>query len=112
MIPILEQQEQRFSHELHDAMLPLLFVARMRLESLIAQDESEGLREKLRAILDPVSQASSEGRRLIVASHPPELDEIGWTAALQHYVRQGLPPHQVKIDLNFDQMPAAGELGH
>ncbi|QDS95420.1 Signal transduction histidine-protein kinase/phosphatase DegS [Roseimaritima multifibrata] len=110
MIPLLEQQEQRFSHELHDALLPFLFAARMRLESLIARDESEGVRDELRAILEHVSQASSEGRRLIVESHPPELAEIGWTAALQHYVRQGLPPHQVVIDFDFDQMPAAGNL--
>lgn len=104
---LLEQQKQQFSDELHDALLPLLFVARMHAESLRDSSDDPALQAELTTLVGYLTQASSEGRRLIVENHPPELQDTPWHEALRHYVERGLPPHTV--DIQFDFAPAAAE---
>ncbi len=103
---LLDQQQERFSHELHDSLLPLLFVARMQAERLHDTCDDPDRAEQLATLVGYLATATSEGRRLITENQPPELERTDWQSALQHYVSSGLPPHDVIIDLQFQATAA------
>ncbi len=104
---LLERQQQQFSHELHDVLMPLLFASRMQAERLRDGSENAALRDELTTLVDYLSEASAEARRLIVETHPPELQHASWHVALQHYIDRGLPAHDVPITLQLAASTAA-----
>ncbi|QEG42770.1 sensor histidine kinase [Roseimaritima ulvae] len=104
---MLERQQQHFSHELHDVLMPLLFAARMQAERLRDSSVDESLRDELTTLAGYLGEASTEARRLIVETHPPELQHTTWHAALQHYVERGLPAHDVPIEFHLAKATAS-----
>lgn len=86
-----ESDRQQIASELHDGLLPMLFGARMHAERLAAKATDTEWRQELTLLVDEIAAAMSEGRRLLVDAHPPELEQSSWHDALMHYAEQGLP---------------------
>lgn len=103
---LLERQQQQFSHELHDVLMPLLFASRMQAERLRDNSDDAAMRDELTMLVEYLGKASTEARRLIVETHPPELQHSSWHAALQHYVERGLPAHNVPIEFQLAESTA------
>lgn len=103
---LLERQQQQFSHELHDVLMPLLFASRMQAERLRDNSDDAAMRDELTMLVEYLGQASTEARRLIVETHPPELQHSSWHAALEHYVERGLPAHNVPIEFQLEPSTA------
>lgn len=100
---LLDQLQRQFANELHDSLLPLLFVARLQAEKLREQTTDPQQAAELQQLVDYLQQANREGRRLITSHHPPELTETDWHRALAHDVDRGLPEHGCEIELDLDR---------
>ena len=100
----LEDERAQIGHEIHDALLPLIFAAQAGVERLIGDSGENGsaAREpssasdssgrggplspaerakRLRDIESWLDRAMRIGRDLLVATYPPELDQQAWFEA-------------------------------
>ncbi len=93
--------------------MPLLFAARLQAEQVrdtaaaSSAPDRQDQQEPLARLVDYLQQASAEARRLIVETHPPELEQSSWHQALEHYLQRGLPPHGVEIELQLEPATAS-----
>ena len=102
----VEAERGRIAHELHDALLPLLFAARMHTQRLAEQVQSADqpapqLGGELTALADELGEAMATGRRILVGLHPPELSSGDWHQAVRYYVDRGLDPGQTRVQLHL-----------
>lgn len=79
---LIDLERAQVGHEIHDALLPLIFAASARLHSLAADDKvaaSVETREKLRQAAEWLDEAMQVGRRILTQVYPPELVEKIWS---------------------------------
>jgi signal transduction histidine kinase len=96
-----DDERRRISRELHDSVGQNLVAIKMGLESLSKADlpeEQQLLVKDLKIMLDA---ALAETRTLSYLLHPPLLDEVGFTAAADWYVRGFAKRSDIRVNLNI-----------
>ncbi|WP_372716252.1 sensor histidine kinase [Novipirellula sp.] len=88
---LIEAERAAIGHEIHDALLPLIFGASAGLHHLIDRHDSEQSsdsdpvatqrREQLEKITQWVDQALQTGRQILGAAYPAELQHQTWSVA-------------------------------
>jgi signal transduction histidine kinase len=79
---LIDLERAQVGHEIHDALLPLIFAASASVSSLAADQSiarSDDVRDKLRQIATWLDEAMQTGRRLLTQVDPPELVDQIWT---------------------------------
>ena len=86
-LELAELERRWMSHELHDGLLQWVVGAKMQSEALHAKslDGHHPSADQLRYLVDLLSRAMVEGRRLLSGLRPPELDETDWHSALYQW---------------------------
>lgn len=111
LIRAQEDERRRVAYDVHDGLLQFIVGAQMHLaalDSLLAAGQP-GVREELARVRERISQAVSEGRRIIAALRPSTLDDYGlvetlrrelralrkegWHASFHAQLDRPLPPH-------------------
>src|SRR5882724_11809069 len=101
---LLQDEERRhFARELHDSAGQLLAALSMILTPLV---EGKGkidpiLRGKIEESLDLVGELSKEVRTISHLLHPPLLDEVGLSSALQMYLEGFAERSKIEMDLQI-----------
>jgi signal transduction histidine kinase len=90
LVTTQEQERRRIQRDLHDGLGPTLAAMRLHLESCLQPCSTvpTWLRRELERIDELAGQAGSDVRRLVYGLHPPALDQLGLTAALDQHVTQ------------------------
>ncbi len=98
----VETERAQIGHEIHDALLPLIFGAAAFLQShLDGPAANHADRKKLAQAHDFLMQAQRLGRDLLVQIYPPELSDTVWTLAVQQTVAS-LLDDTTEVDWQFD----------
>ncbi len=90
LISAQEEERKLVAYDLHDGLIQYLVAARMQLTNFTALRESspEVAEQALRAGIDQLATAITEGRRVIEGLRPTLLDNLGLAAAVREYARQ------------------------
>lgn len=108
---IIEVERAQIGHEIHDALLPLIFAASASVGSLLDQsakgvaDEAvnpTGQQQRLQQIAAWLDQAMQTGRRLLTEVYPPELDGANWTHVAAETVDRLLGPASSVVSWEAD----------
>ena len=111
LLKLQDEERRRIARELHDSTSQTLSALALNL-SLLQLRTSQLDSEVLKTVAEAVrlaEQASNEVRNISHLLHPPDLDEVGLTAAIQWHVRKfaertglhvdvKLPPHFQRLD--------------
>jgi signal transduction histidine kinase len=109
-----EEERRRLRRDLHDGLGPALAAQSLKLEAardLIRTNPEQAI-GLLSALLDDSQRAITDIRRLVYALRPPELDELGLSAALRGQVaRYAHTSLAISLDAPDDlpSLPAAVE---
>ncbi len=104
---VIEIERAQIGHEIHDALLPLIFAASASARSMIdrladgAADPSEQ-QQRLQQIADWLDQAMQTGRRLLTEIYPPELDGANWTHVAAEAVQRLLGSSSSVVSFDVD----------
>jgi PAS domain S-box-containing protein len=116
LMKIQDEERRRIARELHDSAGQTLTVLGMSLAQLVQRAEvvSPELAREGEEIEGVVQQLSREIRTTSYLLHPPLLDELGLSSALNWYV-EGLAQRSgiaIKLDIadNFGRLPSDVEL--
>jgi signal transduction histidine kinase len=118
-VELVELERAQFGNELHDGVIPLLFVASSRVTNLrdklaVGRHQVPGpanesdlapALDQLSAWLDEAMQAS---RRLLTEVYPPDLDHRDWGAAVVETLHRLFPDWSNRVDWKLD--PAVSEV--
>lgn len=129
----IDLERAQIGHEIHDALLPLIFAASARVSSLTANaspkrsaeceqaaqecvqsEECEqclDTRDKLRQVVAWLDQAMQTGRRILTQVYPPELVDQVWSKVAQDTIERlygdETPSIQWRIDPEADETSAS-----
>ena len=86
---LIEMERAEIGYEIHDAVLPLIFVASAGVRRLVEDAEQAGgetlsageRRERLRQIAHWLDEGMRTARGLLTQTHPPELEQATWDQA-------------------------------
>ena len=92
-VELVELERSQFGNELHDGVIPLLFVASSKVTNLRdklverrRQDSLQANDSELVPVLDQLSgwleEAMQVSRRLLTEAYPPDLGHCDWRAAV------------------------------
>ncbi len=116
LLQVRDEEHRRMARELHDSVGQLLAALSMNI-SLMSRDLGKVTPEVNRAIIeskDLIDQASREIRTISHLLHPPLLDEMGLSSALQWYVDGFAGRSGVKVNLeiapSIERLPADVEV--
>jgi signal transduction histidine kinase len=113
MMQVQDEERRHIARELHDSAGQVLAVLGMNVGQLAQQVRPE-LRPAAQEIQQLVQQLTQELRTMSYLLHPPLLDEIGLSAALNWYVQGVTERSQIDIRLtiseNLGRLPAELEL--
>ncbi len=113
MMQVQDEERRHIARELHDSAGQVLAVLGMNMGQLAQQVQQE-LKPAAQEILRLVQQLTQELRTMSYLLHPPLLDEIGLSAALNWYVQGVTERSQIDIRLtiseNLGRLPAEVEL--
>ncbi len=83
---LIEIERAQIGHEIHDALLPLIFAASASIGRMIDDSDSDpesiasDQQQRLTQIASWLDEAMQTGRRLLTQVYPPELAAQNWTA--------------------------------
>ena len=100
MMQVQDEERRHIARELHDSAGQVLAVLGMKMGQLAEQVRPE-LRASAQEILQLVQQLTQELRTMSYLLHPPLLDEIGLSAALNWYVQGVMERSQIDISLSI-----------
>jgi len=113
MMQVQDEERRHIARELHDSAGQVLAVLGMKMGQL-AQQVNPGLQTSAEEILQLVQQLTRELRTMSYLLHPPLLDEVGLSAALNWYVQGVMERSNIDIQLtiseNLGRLPADLEL--
>jgi PAS domain S-box-containing protein len=102
MMRVQDEERRHIARELHDSAGQVLAVLGMKMGELAQQVRAE-LRPAAQENLQLVQQLTQELRTMSYLLHPPLLDEIGLTAALNWYVQGVVERSQIEIALSISE---------
>ncbi|MGQ0736492.1 MAG: sensor histidine kinase [Acidobacteriota bacterium] len=109
LINTQEDERRRIARELHDEVGQLLTAMKVELtvaqRALTGHDKHEGLLADAQEIAESALNSVRDMSQLL---HPPVLDDLGLSAAIEWHLRQFTRRHQTKAD--FLQRGAVGRL--
>lgn len=91
LVTAQEDERKRVARELHDGMLQAVIAAELKFKSFLKKSRKSGEiphKERLEAGLECLSDAVSEGRRLIQDLRPPTLDKFGLVESIKYEVEK------------------------
>ena len=107
---LIEIERAQLGHEIHDALLPLIFAASASLQGLLEaappRDQPDGgadstglesQRERLEKIADWLQDAQQTGRRLLTQIYPPELETSDWVTVAKDCIERLLGQRHAKV---------------
>jgi signal transduction histidine kinase len=100
-LAVAEQERARWARELHDETLQGLAALRLGLSAARRSGNLDALHEAVVATIGQLDNEISGLRSLITDLRPPELDQLGPTAALEALVER-VAKHGMDVDLNVD----------
>ena len=113
MMQVQDEERRHIARELHDSAGQVLAVLGMKMGQLAQQVKPE-LRASAEEILQLVQQLTRELRTMSYLLHPPLLDEVGLSAALNWYAQGVTERSKIDIQLsvadNLGRLPADLEL--
>ena len=107
---LIDLERAQVGHEIHDALLPLIFASSARLTSLAGDDAiavSDETREKLRQAADWLDEAMQVGRRILNQVYPPELVGQIWSKVARDTLERLFG--QASSTIQWQIEPAANE---
>jgi len=101
---LIELERAQIGHEIHDALLPLIFAASAGITSAIDHlpAGSDQSREKLIQASKWVSDALVTGRQMLTEIYPPELIGSLWVRTAKDAVKRLIDDPDVRIDWKTD----------
>ncbi len=89
----MDAERSQIAHEIHDALLPLIFAASAALQRQLDEYDknlqpSTADRQRLRQAFQWLQQAKQVGRQILTRTHPPELSEDSWDNAARTTITQ------------------------
>jgi PAS domain S-box-containing protein len=113
MMQVQDAERRHIAREMHDSAGQVLAVLGMKMGHLAQQVRPE-LEASAQEILQLVQQLTQELRTMSYLLHPPLLDEVGLSAALNWYVQGVMERSKIDIQLSISQnlgrLPADLEL--
>jgi signal transduction histidine kinase len=97
-----ERERRRIAVDLHDNIGQTLALTKIKVESVLGQTSTDGLRKPLAEIGDMIDQSIQETRSLMTDLSPPVLYELGFGAAIQWLCEQIQAQHGLEIILLND----------
>lgn len=94
-----EEERRRVSRELHDAVGQLLTALSVEVRALESRPEAVPVRDDLRRLRQLTETAIAETSQLAHRLRPPALDDLGFVAALEGFVRSFSRVHGVETDV-------------
>ena len=111
LLQLQDEERRHIARELHDSAGQLLAALSMILSPLVegSGEIDSNWRDSIKEGLDIVSELSKEVRTISHLLHPPLLDEVGLSSALQMYLDGFAKRSKIKMDLqipaNFRRFP-------
>jgi signal transduction histidine kinase len=105
-----EEERQRISRELHDAIGQLLTALSVQVKAIESRPEAAPLRAELDHVRQVTEQAIAETSQLAHRLRPPALDDLGFVAALEGYVRSFSRVHGIATDVAVRGMSGGARL--
>jgi signal transduction histidine kinase len=94
---LIEIERAQIGHEIHDALLPLIFAASASVSGLVDQS-SQQHRQRLQQASDWLDDAMQIGRQLLTQVYPPELIDKSWSIAATDALQRLFPQSDTKIE--------------
>ncbi len=87
---LVELERAKIGHEIHDALLPLIFAASSGVQSAIngLPEDADQSRQQLTQTLQWLTNALQTGRRMLTEIYPPELIGSLWVRAAKDTVER------------------------
>ncbi|MFZ0638903.1 MAG: response regulator [Candidatus Acidiferrales bacterium] len=106
LLELQDEERRRISRDLHDITgqkLALQCIALSRMTRLLSPNANEETRESIAQCLDLTNQISEEIRTLSYLLHPPLLDELGLSAAVNWYSQGFQKRTGIRVDVDIDR---------
>jgi PAS domain S-box-containing protein len=98
-----EAERSRIATELHDSLGQNLLLIKNRAQlALVRKDKPNELREQMEAINDLAASAISEVRQISRDLHPPQLDHLGLTRALEAMIHSTAKASSIVFERRLD----------
>ncbi|TWU05705.1 sensor histidine kinase [Stieleria varia] len=89
MTDVIDAERAQIGHEIHDALLPLIFAANATVDRIREELPADSTHaSRLEQASQWLVQAMQVGRQMLTCIYPPELEQMGWLGAAQDVVRQ------------------------
>ena len=88
MLEMQEAERRHIARELHDEIGQSLTAIKLNLEALAFRSDNESARRLVDEIAGVAGEVLDQGRRLSLALRPPQLDDLGLSAALHWLVKR------------------------
>ena len=106
---VIEVERAQIGHEIHDALLPLIFAASASVGAMIDQADASDAdadhrrqHERLLQVAAWLDEALQTGRRLLTEVYPPELGSTDWTHVAADAVERLLGPSCSNVTWDID----------
>ena len=94
----IEAERSHIGHEIHDALIPLIFTASATLQNQIELSaDDDPARDRLLSANALLTEALQTARSILTQVYPPELDNTVWTQAAKHTVSRVIAPN-IQVD--------------
>lgn len=97
-----ERERRRIAVDLHDNIGQTLALTKIKVESVMGETSTDGLRKPLAEIGDMIDQSIQQTRSLMTDLSPPVLYELGLSDAIQSLCEQIQAQHNLRILLMND----------
>jgi PAS domain S-box-containing protein len=97
-----ERERRRIAVDLHDNIGQTLALTKIKVESVMGETSTDGLRKPLAEIGDMIDQSIQQTRSLMTDLSPPVLYELGLSDAIQWLCEQIQAQHNLRILLMND----------
>lgn len=100
VVQLQDQERRRIARELHDSIGQQLSAIAMNLSMLESRVGSE-IRPEVREILRQINTCTIDVRTISHLLHPPLLDEVGLSAALEGYITEFSKRSRIHVELEL-----------
>jgi signal transduction histidine kinase len=109
LIDAQEEERKLIAYDLHDGLIQQLVGARLYVSMIreMAEDPSRQLelRQQLEKSGEALTEAITEGRRIIEGLHPTVLDDLGLEEAIADLAHKNARIHDWNLQLKLEKLP-------
>jgi signal transduction histidine kinase len=100
LLQLRDDERRKFSRELHDSIGQYLAAAKMMLQSLANDHETD---RRYSECVDLLDQSIKETRTISHLLHPTGLDEVGFSSAATWYAKEFAQRSGLQLDINVSE---------